>query len=121
MARRIGDTLSLTWENFYNPVIGQIRTDLLEFTEDKTDKLANPRINSACRAAIELYIKMTGCDPSKENYTVPVCMQLDGNYKGKVISDSCYRKNLKIAAAASGIIYNVLEIIMLHMINERMG
>lgn len=107
MARRVGDTLSLTWENFFNPVTGQLRVNLLEFAEEKTDKLANPKINSACRSAIQLYLKETGCDPAKENYSVPICMQLSGNYKGRVMSESCYYKNVKKAAAALGIEYNV--------------
>lgn len=107
MARRIGDTLGLTWENFFNPVNGQLRADLLEFAEDKTDKLASPRINSACRAAIQLYIEKTGCDPSADNYSAPICMQLDGNYAGRIMSYSCYCKNLKKAALESGIEYNV--------------
>lgn len=107
MARRVGDTMSLTWENFYNPATGKMRSDLLEICEDKTDKLANPRINSACRNAIQLYIEKTGCDPAKDNYTVPICMQLSGNYKGRVLSESSYYKNVKKAAASVGIDYNV--------------
>ena len=107
MARRVGDTLSLTWDNFFNPVTGQLRVNLLEFAEEKTDKLANPKINSACRSAIQLYLKETGCDPAKENYSIPICMQLTGNYKGRVMSESCYYKNVKKAAAALGIEYNV--------------
>lgn len=107
MARRVGDTMSLTWENFYNPSTGKMRADLLEITEDKTDKLANPRINAACRDAINLYLEMTGCDPSKDGYTIPICMQLSGNYRGRVLSESGYYKNVKKAAAALGIEYNV--------------
>ena len=107
MARRVGDTMSLTWENFFNPATGNMRADLLEITEDKTDKLANPRINAACRDAINLYLEMTGCDPSKDGYTIPICMQLSGNYKGRVLSESGYYKNVKKAAAALGIEYNV--------------
>lgn len=107
MARRIGDTLSLTWEHFFNPATGQFRADLMEVVEDKTDKLANPKINVACRSAIRLYIEKTGCDPTKDNYSVPVCMQLTGNYAGRVMSDSCYRKNLKEAARELGIEYKV--------------
>lgn len=107
MARRIGDTMQLTWKNFYNPSTGKMRSELLEICEEKTDKLANPRINSACRNAINLYIEKTGCDPSKDNYTVPICMQLSGNYKGRVLSTSSYYKNVKKASAAVGIEYNV--------------
>lgn len=107
MARRINDTLSINWENIYNPETGRMRADLLEITEDKTDKLANPRINSACRAAIELYIEKTGCNPAKDNYKTPVFLQLSGTYKGKVITDDGYRKALKKAAKAIGIEYNI--------------
>lgn len=107
LARRIGDMLSLKWENFFYPETGKFRADILEIQEDKTDKLANPRINSACREAINLYIEKTGCDVAKDNYTVPVFMQLTGNHKGNVISDSGYLKALKKAANKVGIEYNV--------------
>ena len=107
MARRVGDMLSLKWENFFDPRTGNFRDDILEIQEDKTDKLANPRINSACRAAIKLYVEKTGCDVAKDNYTVPVFMQLTGTHKGTVLSDSGYLKSLKKVAATVGIKYNV--------------
>lgn len=107
MARRIGDTLSLTWLHIFNPSNGKMRQDLLEIVEDKTDKLANPRINSACRTAIELYIEKTGLNPSENDYSGFVFMQTSGNYKGNVITADGYRKALKKAAIAVGIEYNV--------------
>ena len=107
MARRINDTLSLTWENLFNPATGNIRTDILEIVEDKTDKLANPRINTACRNAISLYIEKTGVKPQKNYYHEPVFMQLTGTHKGSVITDDGFRKALKKAAAAVGVEYNV--------------
>lgn len=107
LARRVGDMLSLKWENFFNPSTGTIRSNILEIQEEKTDKLANPRINSACRAAIKIYVDETGCDVSKDRYTVPVFMQLSGNYRGTVLSDSGYLKALKRAASSVGIDYNV--------------
>lgn len=107
MARRVGDMLSLKWENFFDPKTGNFRDDILEIQEDKTDKLANPRINSACRAAIKLYIEKTGCDITRDNYTVPVFMQLTGTHKGTVLSDSGYLKSLKKVATTVGIEYNV--------------
>lgn len=107
MARRVGDMLLLKWENFFNPNTGDFRNDILEITEDKTDKLANPHINSACRAAINLYIEKTGCDVSKNNYKMPVFLQLTGNFKGKILSYSCCIKTLKEAAKKVGIKYNV--------------
>lgn len=107
MARRVGDSLSLTWEHFFNPATGKLRIDLLEIVEDKTDKLANPRINSACRAAIELYIQKTGCNPAADNYKGYVFMQMSGTHKGNVLTADGYRKALKKAALAVGIEYNV--------------
>lgn len=107
MARRIGDTLSLTWEHIYNPVSGKMRDDILEIAEDKTDKLANPRINKAVREAIAKYIEKTGCDVTRNNYHEYIFMQLSGTHMGSVITSDGYRKSLKKAAEAIGITYNV--------------
>lgn len=107
MARRNGDMRNLTWANFFNPKTGDFRKDLLEIKEEKTDKISTPHINSAIKAAIEIYIEKTGCDPSKSNYTIPICMQLSGTYKGKVLSYDGCRKAIKRAASAVGIEYNV--------------
>lgn len=107
MARRIGDTLELTWEHVFNPTTGQLRTDLMEIVEDKTDKLANPRINSACRDAINLYIERTGVNPAANGYKDYMFVQTSGNFKGRVITADGYRKGLKKAAAEIGIEYNI--------------
>lgn len=107
MARRCGDMLSLRWINFFNPANGKIREDLLAIKEEKTDKLANPHINSACRAAIDVYVKNTGCNVAENGYNNPVFLQLSGTYKGSVLSESGYLKALKKAAVAVGIEYNV--------------
>ncbi|MDF2950545.1 MAG: integrase family protein [Anaerocolumna sp.] len=105
MARRVGDTLNLTWKHFYFPN-GRMRSDVLEFEEEKTDKFANPRINNACREAIKLFIEKTEVEPM-ENYEKPVFMQLSGTGKGKVFSKSGYWVNLKKAAKACNIGYNI--------------
>lgn len=97
----------LTWEHFFYPSTGIMRNDLLEIIEDKTDKLANPHINSACKKAILLYIEKTGIDPSENGYKNYVFVQTTGNYKGRVITDDGYRKGLKKAAVAVGIEYNI--------------
>lgn len=107
LARRVGDMLSLRWDNFFDPGTGDFRQDIKEIVEDKTDKLANPRINSACRNVIKLYIEKTGCDVAENHYENPVFLQLSGTHKGKVLSDSGYLKSLKKAAKAVGIRYNV--------------
>jgi len=107
MARRIGDTLSLRWEHFFNPATGSFRNELLEIVEEKTDKLANPLINSACRDAITLYLEKTNCNPADNAYQNPVFLQLSGTGKGNVISADGWRKALKRAAVSVGIEYNI--------------
>lgn len=107
LARRVGDMLALRWINFFNPETGNIRNDILEIREDKTDKLANPHINVACRSAIKKYIEKTGCKPEENDYQNYVFLQLSGNFKGSVLSDSGYLKALKKAAVSVGIEYNV--------------
>lgn len=107
MARRVGDTLSLNWEHIFDAKTGNFRSDLKEIVEDKTDKLANPHINSSVRNAVKLYCEKTGCKPEENGYQNPVFLQLTGNYKGRVVTADGYRKALKKAAAAVGIEYNV--------------
>ena len=107
MARRIGDTLNLQWLNIYNPETGKMRKDIKEIEEEKTDKLANPRINKSVRMAIELYIEKTGCKPEKNNYSEYVFLQLSGTYRGSVLSESGHLKALKNAAKELGIEYNI--------------
>jgi len=117
MARRISDMIGgdaneylpdgLLWEHFYNPSTGKFRHDLLEITEMKTDKLANPRINKTVRAAIERYITETGVNPADNNYRNPVFLQTTGNYRGRVVSYNAYRKGLKAAAESAGISENI--------------
>lgn len=105
-ARRIGDLLQLKWKHFFNPATDKIRADMLEISEEKTDKLANPRINSACRKAIELYIEKTGFNPA-DDYEEFVFIQTKGNYKGRVLTADGYRKQLKKTAVEVGIEYNI--------------
>lgn len=107
MARRVGDTLSLRWYHIYDPKTGKIRKDILEIQEDKTDKLANPKINKAVRQAIELYITNTRCNPAKNNYSEYVFLQLTGTHRGSVLSESGHLKALKNAAKELGIEYNI--------------
>ena len=103
MARRIGDTLELKWDNFYFPN-GKIRTKIKEISEDKTDKLANPYINEAVKRAIKYYVEVTGVEPSRNGYQDFV---FKGLKKGCHISDEAYRSNLKKAAKFCGIKQNI--------------
>lgn len=105
-ARRAGDVLELTWEHVFNPINGKYRADIKPFREQKTDKYSNPRINKACRDAIDLYISKTNCNPAENNYRNKIFIQLSGTHKGRVLSYSGYLKRLKKAANAVGIDYN---------------
>ena len=107
MARRIGDTLNLTWEHFFDPTTGDFRYEIMEIIEDKTDKMANPLINDAVKAGIRKYIEETGCDVTANNYRNPVFMQLTGTHRGNVVTSDAHRKALKKGAEAVGIKYNI--------------
>lgn len=106
MARRIVDTLALTWENLFDPLTGEFRSQI-EIVEQKTSKNAKVHINSACREAIKLYLQKTGIDPSENGYKNFVCVQTKGAYKGRVLTDEGYRQALKTAAKNCGVNYNV--------------
>lgn len=103
MGRRIGDTISLKWEHFYLNN-GRMRIKLKEIIEEKTDKLSDPTINSACKKVLEIYLRETGIEPSKNNYQDYV---FKGLKKGTHMSPEAYRLALKRAAEASNIDYNV--------------
>lgn len=107
LARRASDTLRLRWEHFFDPKTGDFRRDMDDFEEMKTDKMANPHINSAVRGAINKYIEMTGCDPAENEYKNDVFIQLSGNYKGKPLCYGAYMKALKQAGEAVGVAYNI--------------
>lgn len=107
LARRNGDMRGLKWKHFFNTENGEYRDSMLEIKEEKTGKFANPHISKAVRNAINLYCEKTGCVPSENAYENPVCLQLSGNYKGRVLSYDGCRKAIKKAAEAVGITYNV--------------
>lgn len=106
IGRRVSDTLSLTWNKFFNPSTGKFRSDI-EILEKKTGDLVSLHINNACKDAINLYIEKTGCNVSAENYSLPVFVQLSGNFKGTVLSDSAFLKVLKKTAEAIGVERNI--------------
>ncbi|MCI8805801.1 MAG: tyrosine-type recombinase/integrase [Clostridiales bacterium] len=106
MGRRIGDTLSLRWNQFYHSN-GKRRDEIGELKEQKTDKYASPFITESVWKAIDIYREHTGCKPSVNNYENLISIQLAGNYKGQPITvDGCL-KAMKRAAKAVGITYNV--------------
>jgi len=107
LVRRVGDMLTLTWENFFDPRTGNFRDDILEICEDKTDKFANPHINSACRDAITNYLAKVGYDPAVDDYKMPVFYQFTGTAKGRVLSQSGELKAMKRAAEYLNLTYNI--------------
>lgn len=107
LGRRISDTLSFKWEDFFYAGTGKFRSYIEIKKEQKTGKPARLLINDACKEAINLYVEKTGCNVSAERYTNPVFLQLSGAYKGNILSDSICLKTLKATAAAVGIEYNI--------------
>ena len=106
MGRRIGDTLSLRWKQFYYPN-GKRKDEIEKLKEEKTDKYASPFITEAVWKAIDIYREHTGCKPSLNNYENLISIQLDGNYKRQPITVNGCLKAMKRAANAVGITYNV--------------
>ncbi len=105
MGRRIDDTLSLRWSDFYNS--NGKRKDKVEIKEEKTKKYASPYITEAVWNAVDVYREQTGCKPSENNYENLISIQLSGNYKGKPITQDGCLKAMKKAAEEVGITYNV--------------
>ena len=65
LGRRVGDTLSFKWSDFFYEN-GRMK-DEIEIEEQKTGKVTRPYVCGACKEAIQLYIEQTGVDPM-ENY-----------------------------------------------------
>lgn len=103
--RRIGDTLSLKWNMFYD--LDGRRRKYLHLHEEKTGKEKDIFINNAVWKAIELYCAKTGCDPIGINKKDFIALQLSGTHKGKVLSYEAYRLALKAAGKACGIEQNI--------------
>lgn len=106
MGRRVSDTMALKWSDVFDVNTGSLKSHI-EIKEKKTQKYATIRLNSACREAIQLYIEKTGCDPSKDNYSVNICMQLSGTHPGNVLSYDAYYKVIKKAQKTLKIKYNI--------------
>ena len=107
LARRNSDIRALTWKHFFDPKTGKLREKTLTITEKKTGKYCEPEINVQVAEAIDVYIKNTGCNPADNNYENPICLQLSGNFKGRVLSYAALDNALKRAGEALGIPYNV--------------
>ena len=120
LGRRVSDTLSLKWSDFYYEN-GRMK-DEIEIKEQKTGKVTRPYVCGACKKALELYIEKTGVDPM-ENYsdfiiTTQQKSQLLENKEEyteeewndlfwKATQAAAYRKQFKIAADACEIKYAV--------------
>lgn len=62
LARRIGDTLSLKWSDFYEEN-GNRKTTLKTLIEEKTDKIVEISVTDITWSYIDFYIEKTGIDP----------------------------------------------------------
>ncbi len=122
LGRRISDTLSLKWSDFFYEN-GRMK-DETDIKEWKTGKIVRLYICQACKAALQLYIDKTGIDPM-ENYndfivTTEQKTELLENqeeysekefeellYKATQSQAAAYRKQFKIVAEACNIQYPV--------------
>lgn len=105
LARRAGDTSHFTFKHFYHED-GTYREKVLEFKEEKTDKLSNPYINSSVRNALNVFCERMEINPL-EHYTEPLFLNRTGTHPTKVMSVDHYGRMLKKAASEVGIKYNV--------------
>lgn len=122
LGRRIGDTLSFKWSDFFYEN-GRMK-DEIEIKEEKTGKITRPYVCGACKEAIQFYIDKTGVNPmdnfndfiittkqksellmNKEDYSEEEYEEL--MWKATQSHASAFRKQLKIAADACGILYEV--------------
>lgn len=122
LGRRISDTLSLKWSDFYYEN-GRMK-DETDIKEWKTGKIVRLYICEACKDAIKLYIEHTGIDPmenfhdfvygtakmsrlleEKEKYSKEEYEEL--MMKALQSHATAFRKQFKIAADACGIQYAV--------------
>lgn len=122
LGRRISDTLSLKWSDFYYEN-GRMK-DETDIKEWKTGKIVRLYICQACKDAIKLYIEHTGVDPM-ENYqgfvygTAKMSQLLEDQdeyskeeyeelmMKALQSHATAFRKQFKIAADACDIKYPV--------------
>ena len=98
MGRRVGDTLKLKWSDLYY-TDGKHRVHL-EIEEEKTGKITYVAIPSLVWKEVELYIDMTGTDPSMNNYNNFI-------FPGTSRKDAAYREAFKKVAKEAKIPYNV--------------
>lgn len=126
LGRRVSDTLSLKWSDFYYEN-GRMK-DEIEIKEQKTGKLTRPYVCGACKEAIQLYIEKTNIDPMKNYNDFVITTEQKSKFwknKDEYINDfgqnewesllykliqsqaAAYRKQFKIAADACGIQYPV--------------
>lgn len=112
LARRVGDTLSLKWSDFYYEN-GKRKNNLDTLIEDKTNKIINMSIADAAWKYINWYCESVGIDPMEhlhedifkskhkqnlsENYSIE-------EYKNAIEKqESAYRYQFQKAAAYNGI------------------
>lgn len=122
LGRRVGDTLSFKWSDFFYPN-GRMK-DEIEIKEQKTGKVTRPYVCGACKDAIRFYIEQTHVNPidnfndfivttnqksellkHRSDYTEEEYNEL---MHRAIKSQSCaYRKQFKAAADDCGIKYPV--------------
>ena len=98
MGRRVGDTLDFQWIDFYY-TNGNKKTHL-EIEEEKSHKMTYVLIPALVWSELDLYVKNTGVNPAKNNYTTYI-------FPGTDRKDAAYREAFKKVANKMGINYRV--------------
>lgn len=112
LARRVGDTLSLKWRDFYQEN-GRRKDNLNTLIEDKTDKIVDLKISDVTWKYIDWYCEKVNINPL-EHYDEDIFLSsykdsLPDNYtkeqydKAVEKMESAYRYQFKKAADACGI------------------
>lgn len=101
--RRISDLRQALWSDFFFKN-GSIKKfwDVKKLDEDgqrirgeqKTGKTKELYINIAIQEAFRIFLENEKSIDFKYDYDEPIFKQLHGNYRGKVLSEECYRKAL---------------------------
>lgn len=96
LGRRVGDTLSLKWSDFYYKN-GKFKDEITSLKEEKTSKITKPFIDGTTKEVLSVFIEKTGINPAVDDY--------ENNIFNT--TRAAYRKAFKKAADACGITYPV--------------
>lgn len=93
LSRRIDDILNLKWSDLFDE--NWKMKKFWSLTEGKTGKINDIKLNKAVRIAFKTFFENeTAFEKTEKFYNQYIFTQLHGTYKGRVMSQSGYRKAL---------------------------